>query len=120
MGIIRVTASVTNLTRSKAAYEAEFLVDTGALHCLAPASALKAAGVEVEGEAVYELANGDEVKFDYGFARLAFLGDETVARFILGPERAEPLIGVVALESVGIMVDPVSQTLKRMAALPLK
>ena len=38
----------------------------------------------------------------------------------MGSDDAEPLLGVTALESVGIEVDPVNQTLKRMPAVPLK
>ena len=34
--------------------------------------------------------------------------------------RIEPLLGVTALESVGITVDPRTQTLKRLPAIPLK
>lgn len=56
----------------------------------------------------------------YGFARVSFLGSETVTRIVFGPEDAEPLLGVVALESTGIGVDPVTKTLRRMAAKPLK
>jgi hypothetical protein len=33
---------------------------------------------------------------------------------------SEPLLGVTALESVGIMVDPVNKTLNRLPAIPLK
>jgi hypothetical protein len=39
---------------------------------------------------------------------------------IFGPDNAEPLLGVTALESVGILVDPANQTLKRLPAIPLK
>lgn len=35
-------------------------------------------------------------------------------------EDAEPILGVTALESAGILVDPVKQILKRMPAIPLK
>jgi len=44
------------------------------------------------------------------------------ARFTwgLGPEGAEPLLGATALESAGFTIDPVSQTLKRLPAVPLK
>ncbi|MBI5014696.1 MAG: hypothetical protein HZB55_04300 [Deltaproteobacteria bacterium] len=34
--------------------------------------------------------------------------------------RIEPLLGVTALESVGIVVDPANKTLKRLLAVPLK
>lgn len=120
MGIIKVTTTITNLAKSREGYEAEFLVDTGSIDCMAPESKLAEAGVEVEGKNVYELANGQPVEYNYGYARVAFMGSETVAQVIFGPEKAEPILGVVALENVGIAVDPVSKTLRRMTAKPLK
>lgn len=120
MGLTHVTVNVSNLAKDQPSYESEFLVDTGAIDCLAPASALKAAGIGVEGRDVYELANGEVVEYPYGFARIAFMGSETVAQIIFGPEDCEPILGVVALENTGIGVDPVSRGLKRMAAKPLK
>ena len=44
----------------------------------------------------------------------------TAGRIIFGEPGAEPLLGVTALESVGIMVDPTNKTLKRLPAIPLK
>jgi predicted aspartyl protease len=47
--------------------------------------------------------------------------DETIkARVIFGPDNAEPILGVVALEAVGLVVDPTSGKLKKLPALPLK
>jgi predicted aspartyl protease len=48
------------------------------------------------------------------------MGEETVVQIIFGPENTEPILGVTALENVGIMVDPVTRSLKRVAAKPLK
>jgi predicted aspartyl protease len=48
------------------------------------------------------------------------MGEETVAQVIFGPRGSEPILGVVALENVGIVVDPVTRTLKRLPAKPLK
>ena len=120
MGITKVTATITNLVEKKPGYEALFLVDTGAIHCMAPKDELKKAGIKSEGKATYELANGNPYEVEYGFARISFMGSETVVQVIFGPENAEPLIGFVALESMGIEVDPVSMTLKKMPAIPLK
>jgi len=44
----------------------------------------------------------------------------TVGRVIFGPDDAEPILGVTALESVGITIDPATRTLKRLPAIPLK
>ena len=120
MGIIRITARLTNLEKTAEPYEADFLVDTGAIDCMAPASELIKAGIKVEGKEVYELANGQPVEYKFGFARVSFMGSETVTQVIFGPEDSEPILGVVALENTGIGVDPVTRTLKRMSAKPLK
>jgi clan AA aspartic protease len=120
MGVTHVTTTIWNLTKQGAPYEADFLVDTGAIDCLAPSAALSAAGVKPEGKAVYELANGQPIEYEYGFARVGFLGEETVAQVIFGPDDASPILGVVALENTGVIVDPVTKTLKRLHARPLK
>lgn len=120
MGLTHVTTTVWNLAKEGTPYEAEFLVDTGAVDCLAPADALVAAGVIPEGKAVYELADGQPVEYEYGFVRVALLGEETVAQVIFGPSDVEPILGVVALENLGVVVDPVTKTLKRLHAKPLK
>ena len=120
MGPTHVTVQLRNLPGTGTPYEADFLVDTGAIDCMAPDRALKAAGIEVEGRDVYELADGTVVEDPYGFARVRFMGAETVAQVIFGPEHCEPILGVVALENTGIGVDPVSHTLKKNAAKPLK
>jgi clan AA aspartic protease len=120
MGLTHVTTTVWNLAKQGTPYEAEFLVDTGAVDCLVPTDALKAAGVSPEGKAVYELANGQPVEYEFGFVRVAFLGEETVAQVIFGPSDAEPILGAVALENTGVVVDPVTKTRKRLHAKPLK
>lgn len=120
MGVTHVTTTVWNLTRQGTPYEAEFLVDTGTVDCMAPSDALKAAGVMPEGRAIYELANGEPVEYQFGFARIGFIGEETVAPIIFGPANVEPILGVVALESMGVVVDPITKTLKRLHAKPLK
>jgi clan AA aspartic protease len=120
MGVTHVTVALSNLRADTDPYQDEFLVDTGAIDCLAPADALAAAGITAEGKAVYELANGAVVEYPYGFARVAFMGAETVAQVIFGPDDCEPILGVVALENTGIGVDPVTRSLRKMSAKPLK
>ncbi len=120
MGLIHITVTIKASQKSKRKYEADFLVDTGATDCLAPASALRKAGVVRRGRMTYELADGKTAEYDFGLAEIEFMGELTSGRVIFGPDDAEPILGVTALESVGILVDPVRQTLKRMPAIPLK
>jgi clan AA aspartic protease len=120
MGVTHVTVRVKSLSGKGKGFEGEFLVDAGAIHCLAAASKLKSAGVKVEGKQAYELADGKPVELQYGFARVAFMGSETVTQIIFAPDNCEPILGVVALENTGISIDPASQTLRRLHAIPLK
>jgi clan AA aspartic protease len=120
MGVIHVTVTLRAAAKSRKKYEADFLVDTGATDSLAPASGLKKAGIEPAGKMTYELADGSVVEYSFGIVFIEFMGEITGGRVIFGPEEAEPLLGVTALESVGIMVDPANQKLKRLPALRLK
>src|SRR6185369_3135990 len=85
-----------------------------------PPKELKKAGIKPRGRMAYELADGRTVAHDFGLVEIEFMGELTSGRVIFGPDNAEPLLGVTALESVGILVDPTTRTLKRMPAVPLK
>ncbi len=59
-------------------------------------------------------------EYEFGLVRIEFMGELTAGRVIFGPDDAEPLLGVTALASAGFTVDPASQTVKRLPAIPLK
>src|SRR5438105_8083201 len=86
MGLTHVTTTVRKLAGRGKAFVADFLVDTGAVDCLAPAKALRRAGIKPEGKNVYQLADGSPVELEYGFARISLLGEETVTPIIFGPD----------------------------------
>ncbi len=120
MGLIHVTVSLRTSLKSCKRYEADFLVDTGATDCMAPGSKLRRAGIQPVGRMTYELADGSTVEYNFGLAVIEFMGEITSGRVIFGPEDTEPILGVTALESVGITVDPRTGQLKRLPAIPLK
>src|SRR5437764_15440399 len=120
MGLIHVTVVLRASQRSRKKYEADFLVDTGATDSMAPASQLARAGIRRRGRMAYELANGATVEYDFGLAEIEFMGELTSGRVIFGPDDCEPLLGITALESVGIVVEPTTQRLRRLPAVPLK
>jgi predicted aspartyl protease len=69
---------------------------------------------------IYELADGMKHQAPFGLVEIRFMGEITAGRVVFGPDNVEPLLGVTALESVGITVDPANRTLKRLPAIPLK
>lgn len=120
MGLIHVMVALRSLGSSNGSYAADFLVDTGATDSLAPGAELNKIGVQPVGLKAYELANGVVVEYPFGLVEITFMGEVTAGRVIFGPDNAEPILGVTALESVGITIDPANRTLKRLPAIPLK
>jgi clan AA aspartic protease len=120
MGLMHVTVNLRSFGSENGTYGADFLVDTGATDSLAPGAELTKIGVKPAGKMVYKLADGTIQEYQFGLAEIAFMGEVTAGRVIFGPDTAEPLLGVTALESVGITIDPASRTLKRLPAIPLK
>ena len=120
MDLPHVTVTVKVPGSSNGGYEAAFLVDTGATDSMAPSSELAKAGIQPVGRASYELADGSACEYAFGLAQIEFMGEITAGRVIFGPEGVEPLLGVTSLESVGVTVDPTTQTLKRLPTISLK
>ena len=120
MGVTQVTVTVRNPADPERAWEGLFLVDTGAVDSLVPGKALRSIGLAPKAKRTFELADGSEVKLDITTGDLEFMGDVVGSTLIFGDDDAEPILGVTALESVGIEVDPRNQRLKRLPATRLK
>ena len=120
MGATHVTVAIRNLAEPDRVWEGLFLVDTGATDCLVPRQHLESIGLAPKGQRVYELADGSELRMDITAAQVEFMGEFVGATIMFGETDAEPLLGVTALESVGIEVDPRNQRLKRLPAVRLK
>ncbi len=120
MGVTHVDVTVRNPADRTRSWEGRFLVDTGAIDSLVPRPRLEAIGIEPIAQRVYELADGTEITMDIAGAQLELMGEVTAGLIIFGDADAEPLLGVTALESAGIEVDPQSQRLKKLPAVRLK
>ena len=120
MGAVHVTVTIRNPADPSRSWDGLFLVDTGATDCLVPRSCIDAIGLDPEGQRSYETADGRQIRMEFARAFIEFMGDLTAGRIIIGDENAEPLLGLTALESAGIEVDPVNQRLKKLPALRLK
>ncbi len=120
MGVTQVTVSVCNPGNPERYWESLFLVDTGSIDCMVPGNRLREIGIEPVGKRTYELADGTEKAYDIGIAQIEFMGEIVGTTVIFGKDDIEPILGVTALESVGIEVDPQNQHLKRLPAVRLK
>lgn len=120
MGITQVTVTVRNPAEPDRTWEGLFLVDTGAIDSLVPRQHLEFIGLKAKGQRVYGLADGSEVRMDVSTGDIEFMGDIVGSTIVIGDEESEPLLGVTALESVGIEVDPRNQELTRLPSTRLK
>ena len=120
MGATRVTVRITNPAEPDRFWEGLFLVDTGVTDSLVPRPHLEAIGLKPKGKRIYALADGSELVLDATVAEIEFMGEFVGGTVIFGDAEAEPLLGMTALASVGIELDPLSQRLKRRPAVRLK
>ena len=120
MGVTRVTVAIRNPAEPGRVWEGLFIVDTGATDCLVPRQHLESIGLVPEGQRRFGLADGSETRLDVTGGRIEFMGETTWGTIVFGEEDAEPLLGVTALESVGIEVDPLNQTISRLPAVRLR
>ena len=120
MGATHVTVTIRNPAAPERYWEGLFLVDTGATDSLVPRPHLEAIGLAPKGRRVYQLADGSEIAMDITTGDIEFMGETVGGTILFGAADAEPLLGVTALESVGIEVDPLDQRLKRLPAVRLK
>jgi len=119
MGLTHVTVRLFN-SASSDTYNADFLIDTGATDTMVPASDLKKIGIQPLGKDLYELANGELVEYEYGNAELSFMNEIVPIRVVFGPDGSTPILGVIALEAAGFIVDPKNRMLRKLRARSLK
>ena len=87
---------------------------------MVPACELKRIGVQPSAKKPYEFANGEIHRYEVAWVELSFMDETIESRVIFGPDDAEPILGVLPLEAVGVVIDPSNQKLKKLPALPLK
>lgn len=120
MGITHVTVTIRNPAMPEKSWESLFLIDTGAIDSLVPRDHLELIGLKPKAQRIYELADGSEIKMDITTGDIEFMGEIVGGTIIFAKPGTEPILGVTALESVGINIDPRNQKLKRMPAIRLK
>lgn len=104
----RITIRSLETGRSQ---EVAALIDTGATYCLFPRSLLEQIGIRPRERRPFALADGSIVELDIGDIEVTFEARAAPTICIFGSERAEPVLGAVALEGLGLAVDPLNQEL---------
>jgi len=111
VGVTYVAARISNPRRPEhAAIELDFLVDTGAIYSVVPASLLETLVPRLK-RAEFTLADGSRQSYEIGEAFFELGTSLGTSQVVFGPEGVTPLLGAFTLESLGLMVNPVTREL---------
>jgi predicted aspartyl protease len=90
----------------------ELLVDTGAVYSIIPSSILRDLGVAAKARKTFRTADGRSIERLFGDASFVYDGEEGISRVIFGEAEDASVLGVHALEALGLQVDPVTGELR--------
>jgi clan AA aspartic protease len=112
VGVTFTKARLANPGRHELArIEIELLVDTGAIYSVVPTTILDALAIPRLERQQFTLADGTHVAYDVGEASFVVNGRMRTSLVVFGPAGVTPLLGALTLESLGLMVNPVTREL---------
>ncbi len=106
MGYVDVCATVGN-PKQTLTEQTQFLVDTGAFHSAIPKIMAENLPLEIAGEISFTLPDKREVKAPIALAYMKVLDRESIVPVVI-VDLPKPLLGVSALEGLGLRVDQVA------------
>jgi clan AA aspartic protease len=112
MGLTHVAARIANPARPRHSVRIKFLVDSGAVYSVVPARVLEKLKVKAHSRRTFILADGSEVTRRIGDALFRLDGRQGASPVIFGEEGDSVLLGIVSLESLGVILDPMRRELR--------
>jgi len=110
MGTFTVTVEIGD-PKGQRYEEVEALVDTRATYTSLPGSLLRSLGVSSSVTRTFILADGRRIQRGLGDTWMRLHGERHPVQVIFAEDDSASLLGAVALETFGLMVDPVNERL---------
>lgn len=120
MGAVHVDVTIRNPADPSRSWRSRFLAGTGATNTMVPPECIEAVGLASDGRRTHRLVDGRRVEADVAVAKIEFLDEFVGGTVVTGKPGAEPLLGLTALQSMGVEVDVARQELRKLPAVPLK
>ncbi|RLE52679.1 MAG: aspartyl protease [Candidatus Methanomethylicota archaeon] len=118
MGVVKVFFRVYNPRDVSKFVDVEGVVDTGAVYTVVPKKLLEDIGMRPVERRRFR-AFGGFVERDVGVAEVELMGRRGGITVIFGEEDDLAVLGVTALEALGLEVDPIKNTLREAELLML-
>ncbi len=113
MGMVEVRMEVANPQRMELRTAVTLLVDTGAAYSIIPRPTLEQIGIAPMEREEFEVADGLRIQRDIGEATFFWDSKRGTSKVIFGEDSDAAVLGVVALESLALEVDPLKKQLRR-------
>ena len=110
LGTLKVTVEIGD-PQGQRFEQVEALVVTGATYTSLPAALLRRLGVSSSATSIFILADGRRIQRDMGDTWMKFNGGRHPVPIIFSEDDTASFLGAVALETFGLMVDPVDERL---------
>jgi predicted aspartyl protease len=111
MGIMYVMGSVRRPDGTGPTRRIRFLVDTGAVYTVLPKDVCAALALTSKRTVDFTLADGTAITRGVSECEIDLAGHSATSPVILGEADEGPLLGAVTLETLGLMVNPLSRRL---------
>ena len=111
MGLTALTLDVASPQEPDRRESVEFLVDSGAVYSFVPRPVLARLGIVPHSRQRFRLANGSTIERDRGDAVYFYAGRRGAAPVIFAEPDDATLLGVVTLESLGLVLDAIRRDL---------
>ncbi len=112
MGYTFVKMTIKKSYESEKFIEERLLVDSGAIYTVISAEDLEELGIIAHSEEEFELADGEIIKRKVGDAYFEYKGKRGSAPVIFGEKDDSKLLGVLTLEALGFVLDPLRRQIK--------
>jgi predicted aspartyl protease len=117
MGLTYVEGRVRAPASRQRPRRIRFLVDSGAVYSVLRRAEWKALRLKPEREVDFVLADGTSLTRGVSECSFEIEGRRATSPVVLGESEDEALLGAVTLETLGLMLNPLSRTLQPMRML---
>jgi clan AA aspartic protease len=117
MGITYVWVKVANPQRPRQVARIKMLVDSGAGYSMVPRTVLEKLGIKPRTKRSFLLADGTDVERRLSEAKFEFQNESATSPVIFGEPNDAALLGMVTLETLGLILDPFQRQLRPLPML---
>jgi clan AA aspartic protease len=118
MGFVKTKFRIYNPAQREKFAEIEGIVDTAAIYAVINKNILESIGLKPVEKRKFR-AFGGEIEREIGIAEIELMGRKGGITVIFGEDKDPAILGVTALEALGLEVDPIKNTLKEATLLML-